>query len=110
MVVTTGRYLRLTASATICQEYTSHPIHATKPIHTFSPVEHAVRSTFGDDFLSRIGRALTSEHEIIAATAELRDEVARAGRLLAERFGFAYPEAAEAAVRRTWQRFTAERD
>ncbi len=78
-------------------------------IHTFSPVEHAVRGTFGDDFVSRLGRALTSEREIIAATAELRDDVARVGRRLAEQFGFAYPEAAEAAVRQTWQRFTAER-
>lgn len=78
-------------------------------IHTFSPVEHAVRNTFGDDFLSRIGRALTSEREIIAATAELRDEVARVGRLLAERFGFPYPEAAEATVQQTWRQFIAER-
>lgn len=79
-------------------------------IHTFSPVERAVRETLsGDDVLARIGRALTSEREIITATAELQDDVAHVGRRLAQRFGFVYPEAAEATVRQTWRRFSAER-
>jgi predicted nucleotidyltransferase len=80
-------------------------------IHSFSPVEQAVRREWaGDEVFSHIGRALTCEREIVEATAQLRNEVARVGRRLAEQFGFVYPEAAEATVRQTWQRFTAERE
>jgi hypothetical protein len=44
------------------------------------------------------------------ATALLRDEVARVGRLLAENLGFDYPAAAEETVRRNWEHFNERLD
>lgn len=78
-------------------------------IHAFSPVARAIRraaaETGTSDPLALIGDALRTPAEIAMATARLRDEYARVGRLLADKLGFAYPDAAEDAARRVWQRF-----
>jgi predicted nucleotidyltransferase len=77
-------------------------------IHTLTPVIRTVHTQIGADALELVGRPMRTEAEIIQASADLRDEVARVGRLLADRFGFDYPAAAEATVRRTWRDFSAE--
>jgi hypothetical protein len=78
-------------------------------IHTLTPVIRTVQAQIGADGLALIGQPMRTEAEIIAASASLREEIARVGRLLAVKLGFAYPIAAETTVRRTWQAFLAER-
>ena len=77
-------------------------------IHTLTPVIRTVQAQIGAEALALVGRPMRSEAEIIAAAADLREEIARVGRLLADRLGFDYPTAAEATIRRTWQEFLAE--
>jgi hypothetical protein len=67
-----------------------------------------VQAHFGSDALQLVGRPMRTESEIIETGADVRDEVARVGRLLAEKLGFDYPAAAEATIRRTWQDFLSE--
>ena len=74
-------------------------------IHTLTPVIRTVQAHFGADALQLVGRPMRTESEIIGAAADVRDEVARVGRLLAEKLGFDYPAAAEATIRHTWQDF-----
>jgi hypothetical protein len=61
----------------------------------------------GADALALVGQPMRTEAELIAGAADLREELARVGRLLADKLGFDYPSAAEATVRRTWQEFLA---
>jgi len=77
-------------------------------IHTLTPVIQAVQAQMGADALALVGQPMRTEAEIIAGAADLREELARVGRLLAEKLGFDYPAAAEATVRRTWQEFRNE--
>jgi hypothetical protein len=74
-------------------------------IHTLTPVVRAVQERNGTELLRRIGRPLRDVPEIVAGAAETASEVARVGRLLAGRLGFAYPEALEETVRRSWRAF-----
>jgi predicted nucleotidyltransferase len=74
-------------------------------IHTLSPVAHAVRDAQGDNALALIGQSLRTRREILDATVQIRDEVARIGRQLAERLGFDYPSDVEMVVLRGWQQF-----
>jgi hypothetical protein len=79
---------------------------ARMTIHTLSPVVRTVQQAVGaGSALALVGGPLGSEREIRDGAARLRDEVARVGRRLAERLGFDYPEDAEIAVRRSWDRF-----
>ncbi|MCU0503684.1 MAG: nucleotidyltransferase domain-containing protein [Anaerolineae bacterium] len=82
------------------------PLHRLT-IHTLTPVIRAVQAEYGADALALVGQPLRTEAEIIAEAADLREEIARIGRVLAEKFDFAYPSTAEATVRRTWQEFLA---
>ena len=82
------------------------PLHRLT-IHTLTPVIRTVQAQIGAEALALVGQPMRTEAEIIAASADLREEIARVGRLLAEKLGFDYPAAAEATVRRTWQDFLA---
>ncbi len=77
-------------------------------IHTLTPVIRAVQASDGLSVLAVVGQPTQTAAEIIAATARIRDELARVGRLLADKLGFDYPAAAEETVRRTWRDFQAE--
>lgn len=79
-------------------------------IHTLSPVVRAVLEAQGDRAMALIGRPLRTRREILEATAQVRDEVARVGRELAGRLGFDYPAEVEAAAMRGWQRFPEHTD
>jgi predicted nucleotidyltransferase len=78
-------------------------------VHTLTPVIRTVQELTGTDGLALVGAPLGNEAEIIASSARLRDEFARVGRALAERFGFEYPADAEQTVRRSWQEFLSAR-
>lgn len=77
-------------------------------IHTLTPVIQALQAQMGADALALVGQPMRTEAELIAGAAKLREELARVGRLLAEKLGFDYSSAAEATVRRTWQEFRNE--
>ncbi len=49
--------------------------------------------------------SLASRGETGAAIERLHDEMSRAGRALAQKLGFAYPEEVEATARRAWSEF-----
>ena len=72
-------------------------------IHTLSPVVRAVRETLGEDTIALIGQPLRTRREILEATAQVRDEVMRVGRELADRLGFDYPSEVEAVALRGWE-------
>lgn len=77
-------------------------------IHTFSPVERALRAAPEHPhagLMALLGLPLRTQDELIAATAALQDEVSRVGRALADRLGFPYPDDLEHTVRESWRRF-----
>jgi hypothetical protein len=76
-------------------------------IHTITPVVRTIQSHCGGSALALVGSSLGTEAEIIASITRLQEEIARVGRELAARLGFAYPEAAEMTVRRCWADFIA---
>jgi hypothetical protein len=71
-----------------------------------TPVVQAIQQHAGDLVLALVGEPARTPEELMAAASHLRDEVARAGRLLAEKLGFDYPAAAEETVRRSWAQFS----
>lgn len=84
--------------------YDCGPIHALT-IHTASPVGRAVNELMGDRALALLGQSLGMEEAMMQAAMSSQEEVARVGRLLAEKLGFDYPSALEATVKQSWQRF-----
>ena len=79
-------------------------------IHTLTQTTRVVEA--GPDapqMLRVLGAPRQTKAERRRAIELSRDEVARVGRALAARLGFAYPEALEVTVRTAWQRFLAER-
>ena len=82
------------------------PLHRLT-IHTLTPVIRTAQAQIGAEALTLVGQPMRTEAEIIAGAADLREELARVGRLLAEKLGFDYPTDAEATVRRTWREFLA---
>jgi predicted nucleotidyltransferase len=84
------------------------PVHRLT-IHTLTPVMRAVQAQHGADALTLVGGPTRTVAEIVAENGRLADEIARVGRLLAEKFDFDYPAAAEAAVRASWREFLAGR-
>jgi hypothetical protein len=83
------------------------PLHRLT-IHTLTPVIRTVQTHVGANALELVGRPMRTESEIIETAADLRDEVARVGRILADKLGFDYPAAAEAIIRRMWQDYRSE--
>jgi hypothetical protein len=75
-----------------------------------TPVIQTVQQLTGDRMLRVVGQPMRTPGELMDATALLRDEVARVGRLLAENLGFDYPAAAEETVRRNWEHFNERLD
>lgn len=78
-------------------------------IHAMSPVVRTIQAELGEAPLAVLGLPARTHAELIGSAAAVADEVARIGRLLAERLGFDYPEKAEAAARAIWSprpRFT----
>lgn len=71
-------------------------------IYTLSPVVRAIREAQGDNALALIGQPLRTRQEILDATTQIRDEVARVGRQLAARLGFDYPSDVEMVVLQGW--------
>ncbi len=77
-------------------------------IHSLTPVIQAAQEQAGEAVLALVGGPSRTTAELIETMARLRDEVARVSCLLAAQLGFAYPEAAEATVRRSWAAFLAQ--
>jgi len=73
--------------------------------HTLSPIVHTIRESQGDNAMALIGQPLRTRQEILEATAQLRDEVARVGGQLAVQLGFDYPADVEGVVLAGWQQF-----
>ncbi len=59
----------------------------------------------GRQALEITGAPLISREEIVRAITQLRDAVAEAGRLLAEKLTFDYPTVLEQKVRQDWEAF-----
>lgn len=75
-------------------------------IHGFTEL---VRAVDQPDVLAICGMPTRDRAEICATIERHRDEAARVGRILAERYAFTYPAELEATVRRTWDEFKRER-
>lgn len=74
-------------------------------IHSLSPITRALRERIGEPALTLYGLPLRTRAEISAAIETDRAEVARVGRLLAERLHFDYPDALEQTARQGWAAF-----
>lgn len=74
-------------------------------IHIMSPVARAIQAAFGEETLALLGTPRRTIPELLEHARSLQDTVARMGRTLCARHDAAYPEAAEATVRRNWQSF-----
>lgn len=71
-------------------------------IHGFTELVRAVNQP---DALAICGMPIRNREEICATIERQRDEAARVGRILAERYAFVYPTELEETVRRTWDEF-----
>ena len=71
-------------------------------IHGLSNFTRTVMHARGVMALEIAGGPLTNRSEIVQAIEQLRDAVADAGTVLAERLGFDYPDTLEQQVRRDW--------
>ncbi len=78
-------------------------------IHTMTKTARAIEAgPDAHETLRVLGAPRLTAADRLRAVEISRDEVARVGRTLALRLGFAYPEALEQTVRAGWQRFLAE--
>lgn len=73
-------------------------------IHGLTRVTALARRCFPDRCYL-LGTPLNSREEIVTAIEELRNEISRLGRQLAEKHGFEYPEHLEELVRGKWSEF-----
>ena len=73
-------------------------------IHTLTPQVRSIGRT-GRNALEVLGAPVRTRGELRAMIERHRDEVARVGRALAERYAFGYPEAVEETVRAGWDEF-----
>ena len=71
-------------------------------IHVLGQMLPPIVGLLGPSALEMIGAPARTMEEIAVAVERNRDEVARVGRLLADRVGFEYPERVEVAARRLW--------
>jgi hypothetical protein len=76
-------------------------------IHGLTDLVRAIARLEGERPLDLVGAPIRTRAEICAAIEDERETVARLGRRLAERYGFEYPAALEAMVRREWEAFKA---
>ena len=74
-------------------------------IHGLTQVVRHVNALLGNSVKELLGLPLRYDGELHYAVEANRDEVARVGRILADRFNFGYPWKLEATVRRTWAEF-----
>ncbi len=78
-------------------------------IHTMTRTARAIEAgPDAEETLRVLGAPRLTTDDRLRAAEISRDEVARVGRLLATRLGFAYPEALEHTVRASWVRFLAD--
>lgn len=77
-------------------------------IHGLTELVRAVEGVEGADALALFGAPIRTREEIWEAVARQHEAAARVGRILAERFGFAYPAALEQMVRASWRTFRGE--
>jgi len=77
-------------------------------IHGLTAIMRAVDELMGPDALRIVGGPTANREDICSAVEQIRDEVSRVGRLLAERLGFDYPDVLEETVRSGWSTFRAE--
>ena len=91
-------------SATGCEATSRH----FSGIHGLTELVQAVEQAEGTRPLELCGLPARTSEEIRAVIERHRDEAARVGRLLAERYGFAYPEDLERTVRASWAQFVAD--
>ncbi len=76
-------------------------------IHGLTALVRAVEGLEGEQAQALVGAPIRTREEIYAAIEAQRAVVARLGRRLAERYGFAYPTDLEAMVLREWEAFKA---
>ena len=77
---------------------------AKPTIHTLTPQIRSIDET-GINALEVLGAPVRTRGELKALIERHRDEVARVGRALAERYDFCYPDVAEETVRAGWNAF-----
>ncbi|MEM7113560.1 MAG: hypothetical protein AAF614_14070 [Chloroflexota bacterium] len=77
-------------------------------IHSLTPIVRHVQGYAGGDVVRLLGGPLRSLDEIMQANDELHTAVSQAGRQVAKRFGFDYPDEVEAVVLSSWAKFKVE--
>lgn len=80
---------------------------AQPSIHGLTKMTRAVGESMGERALALMGAPLGSGDLIIEHIEQLRDEASQAGRELAQRMRFEYPDALERTVRQGWDDFLA---
>ncbi|MGO8950027.1 MAG: nucleotidyltransferase family protein [Ktedonobacterales bacterium] len=76
-------------------------------IHGLTELTRAVEGTYGAEPLAVCGAPTRDREEICTAIERYQDVISQLGRMLAERYSFAYPAELEAVTRQDWWSFLA---
>ena len=71
-------------------------------IHLLAHIHRGLEATITAEKARLLGKPTGTIAETIAAIEDVRDEMSRAGRVLADRYGFEYPADLEGVVRNVW--------
>lgn len=97
-----ARLLFIEQTGTDCGDLTRSTIHGLKAAAT------VLGETLGDELGWLMGAPATNRLEMWQVQENLQQEVARVGRVLAEKYQFTYPVALEQIIRQNWQAFRQE--
>ena len=86
--------------------YGTSPRHFSG-IHGLTELVHAVEGAYGSEPLEVCGMPTRNREEICAAIERAQEVASALGRRLADRYGFAYPDALEEVTRQSWRAFRA---
>ena len=74
-------------------------------IHSWTPVIETIQAIYGDKIVEILGLPTISKSDIVKVNNILNQEMSSVGRVLAKKFGFAYPDALEKMTRDSWADF-----
>ena len=99
---TIARLLFIEQTGSDCGDLTRPTIHGMKAAAL------VLKEAWGDKLGQWMGAPATTLRELCQAQILLHNEAARVGRVLADRYQFAYPAALEQTVRANWRQFMVE--
>ena len=100
----TGLYLeRMTLLRTWYMQMTGKDIDSRVTLYMLGAMHKGLEGRLSEQQQNLMGAPSRTPDETVAAVEAIRAEMALAGRWLADKYGFAYPDELEEVVQRTWQ-------